>query len=215
MDKITHYIQRDILLELYKNDGPSFSELQPDELENAHFSYHLKVLISGGYVEKEGKSYRLTANGYRLVNSLNEQTLKSTTQPKNLIQYVFHTKDGRIVISERTGNSSEILSKFMLPGFLVQYGVAINEQAKQYTANLLDSVVDDPKLIGVYEIMNRYEDNYVYHAQIWLFQVLVTEDIPLKRTSDRFKLAWYSESELKDGLNDPTLQTLLSKYRGR
>lgn len=60
-------MQRGIVYRLALEDNLRFSELKPDTIENKLFTYHLKKVVSAGYVCKnEDGRYSLTADGRRL-----------------------------------------------------------------------------------------------------------------------------------------------------
>lgn len=64
---LDHHIQRAIVYKLALSSALRFSELQPAELENKLFTYHLKKVVAAGYVEKDQHGlYQLTPEGRRL-----------------------------------------------------------------------------------------------------------------------------------------------------
>lgn len=64
---LEHHIQRAIVYRLALAPSLRFSELQPDDIENKLFTYHLKKVMSAGLVAKnEVGEYTLTAEGRRL-----------------------------------------------------------------------------------------------------------------------------------------------------
>lgn len=59
-----HHIQRSILDKLATAPSRRYSELKPAELDGNTFVYHLKALITEGYVEKTAEgNYQLTVKG--------------------------------------------------------------------------------------------------------------------------------------------------------
>lgn len=71
---LDHYIQRAIIYQLAFTQAARFSELKPDHIENKLFTYHLKKVISAGYVEKsEDGLYSLTHKGRRLSTGANDK----------------------------------------------------------------------------------------------------------------------------------------------
>lgn len=59
-----HHIQKEILDELATADQKRYSEINPGKLDGNVFGYHLKALISDGYVLKnDDGTYSLTAKG--------------------------------------------------------------------------------------------------------------------------------------------------------
>jgi hypothetical protein len=64
---LDHHIQRSIVYQLAFIPHARFSELKPDDIENKLFTYHLKKVVSAGYVIKDDDgSYSLTATGRKL-----------------------------------------------------------------------------------------------------------------------------------------------------
>ncbi|MBP9738165.1 hypothetical protein KBD20_00580 [Candidatus Saccharibacteria bacterium] len=64
---LDHHIQRAVVYHLALEDNLRFSELKPAEIESKLFTYHLKKVVSAGYVTKnEDGRYSLTAEGRRL-----------------------------------------------------------------------------------------------------------------------------------------------------
>lgn len=64
---LDHHIQRAIIYRLALANSLRFSELQPDDIENKLFDYHLKKVIASGLVAKNnGGEYELTAKGRQL-----------------------------------------------------------------------------------------------------------------------------------------------------
>lgn len=49
---LTHHIQHAIIQKLVTNDGLTFSDLKPDDIDNKLFTYHLKITIREGLQKK-------------------------------------------------------------------------------------------------------------------------------------------------------------------
>lgn len=63
---LEHHIQRAIIYRLALVPSLRFSQLQPDDIENKLFTYHLKKVVSAGLVAKnDAGEYALTAEGRR------------------------------------------------------------------------------------------------------------------------------------------------------
>lgn len=64
---LDHHIGKSIVYQLAFADSLRFSELQPDDIDSKLFTYHLKKVITEGYVTKtlEGR-YTLTPEGRRV-----------------------------------------------------------------------------------------------------------------------------------------------------
>ena len=64
---LDHHFQRSIVYRLALASRLKFSELKPDTLDNKLFTYHLKKVMSAGFIEKDADGYyELTPKGRRL-----------------------------------------------------------------------------------------------------------------------------------------------------
>ncbi len=64
---LDHHLQRNIVYKLAFAPSMRFSDLKPDLIENKLFTYHLKKVVSSGYVSKKTDgSYELTPEGRRV-----------------------------------------------------------------------------------------------------------------------------------------------------
>lgn len=64
---LDHHLQRNIVYKLAFAPSMRFSELKPDAIENKLFTYHLKKVISSGFVDKNKDGcYELTPEGRRV-----------------------------------------------------------------------------------------------------------------------------------------------------
>jgi ADP-ribose pyrophosphatase YjhB (NUDIX family)/predicted transcriptional regulator len=66
-------IQKQILQKLITQKNARFSQLQPENIENDLFNYHLKFLIQKGLINKTEKSYSLTTDGVKVISNFNVQ----------------------------------------------------------------------------------------------------------------------------------------------
>jgi ADP-ribose pyrophosphatase YjhB (NUDIX family) len=56
-------IQVKILTKFITSEGLRYSEAKPEDVDNDLYKYHLKFLVTKGYIEKIGESYKLTEQG--------------------------------------------------------------------------------------------------------------------------------------------------------
>lgn len=80
MNNDLHKAQAIILRELLFNNGTSFTSLNKLGLDTYHFNFHLKRLISEGYVEKKDKKYFFTQAGKTFASKLDIDGLKMERQ---------------------------------------------------------------------------------------------------------------------------------------
>lgn len=64
---LDHHLQRSIVYQLAFASSMRFGELKPDDIDNKLFTYHLKKVVSAGYVTKNDTGeYTLTPEGRRI-----------------------------------------------------------------------------------------------------------------------------------------------------
>jgi len=64
---LDHHLQRSIVYRLAQTPSLRFSDLKPDVVDNKLFTYHLKKVVSAGYITKTSDGgYSLTPKGRRL-----------------------------------------------------------------------------------------------------------------------------------------------------
>lgn len=76
MIKDLHEIQALILKDLLFHNGSTFSKLNSENLDNNHFTFHIKHLVNIGLVKKEGSKYVLTTLGKQEAGLLDTESLK-------------------------------------------------------------------------------------------------------------------------------------------
>lgn len=77
-----HDIQMKILRELLFYPNSRFTDLNIEGLDNDHFSYHVRVLVTNGFVVKDSKGYTLTKDGKEFANRMDTDLSVMEKQPK-------------------------------------------------------------------------------------------------------------------------------------
>lgn len=100
---LDHHLQRGIVYHLALTRAMRFSDLKPGEIENKLFTYHLKKVITAGYVQKDEEGlYRLTSKGRRLGIRVNESTQQLIDKPESVFFLVIRRKaDGSWLLYKR------------------------------------------------------------------------------------------------------------------
>lgn len=90
-----HEFQISILRELLFKPGARFSELKKVDIENDHFSFHIRQLLDNGLVLKSNGKYSLTDEGKEFANRMDTDELKLERQAKVAVAiHAVRTKDG-------------------------------------------------------------------------------------------------------------------------
>ncbi len=100
-----HQAQMKILRALLMATETSFSELtRATGLTSDHANFHVKKLVSIGYVEHVPKSYgqyRLTRPGKLYANSMDTDTFEIEKQPKLTVDLAIESSDGLFIVQQR------------------------------------------------------------------------------------------------------------------
>lgn len=127
--------QLKILSTLLFKPGARFKEINEDRLGTDHLSYHIRCLLNGGYVKKDGALYSLTAMGKITAAKIDTKTKTIEKQPKVSVILVPHRRGERnevYLIQQRTKEPY-----FGYWGFMagkVRYGETIPETAARELA---------------------------------------------------------------------------------
>ncbi|MDQ6985066.1 MAG: NUDIX domain-containing protein [Candidatus Dojkabacteria bacterium] len=124
-----HYIQIAILNKLLYKDNATYTNLRPfDDLENNLFNFHLKKLISLGYVKKEDKSYALTNKGKESASIIDNDSKKIQRQGKILVAFCcVRENDGRKQVLLYKRLKHPFYNNQGFPSGKVKFGETINE----------------------------------------------------------------------------------------
>jgi ADP-ribose pyrophosphatase YjhB (NUDIX family) len=96
-----HNIQYSILALLMINKVRRFSELRPDRVDSNLFQYHLKKLITDGYVEKVADGYTLSARGLNYADRHSSSLKAERSQPKIIAIVIVRNAKGEVLVLQK------------------------------------------------------------------------------------------------------------------
>ncbi len=100
---IEHRIQKHIMTVLLYQKYARFSELRPPRVDTNLFSYHLKVLVKNGFVQKDSTGYTLSLKGLTYVDRVSTtQQFNPRTQPKIITMLVVQNSNGDVLLQRRS-----------------------------------------------------------------------------------------------------------------
>lgn len=100
---LDHHIQRRIVYQLAFVDSLRFAELQPDDLENKLFTYHLKKVLAAGFVVKQPDgSYALTPEGRRVGKGALEREHKYINRAYSVLLIALKKDDSWLLFKRQT-----------------------------------------------------------------------------------------------------------------
>jgi hypothetical protein len=130
---LDHHIQRSIVYKLSFIHSARFSDLQPDDVENKLFTYHLKKVLNEGYIIKSADGlYALTPEGRRLSTGvLEDHQALVVERPLSTLFLVIRRKSDNAWLLYRRGTHPMLgYEGFMYspPSYLVDTQQAAEEQ---------------------------------------------------------------------------------------
>jgi ADP-ribose pyrophosphatase YjhB (NUDIX family) len=122
-----HPLQEHILKILIEEKTARYVNLKPKGTESNKFVYHLRALVGGGYVLKDGNRYRLSAGGKRYVDKLSLKSFSPRLQPKIVTIILCKNKEEKYLVYECR---REPFSGFLaFPYGKIHFGEKLNEAA--------------------------------------------------------------------------------------
>lgn len=100
--EIKHHIQQHIISVLMYQQYARFRDLRPPKTDTNLFSYHLKLLLRNGFVEKTDHGYRLSQNGLMYVDRVSTKKFSLRSQPKIVTMLLIQNSDGDVLLQKRT-----------------------------------------------------------------------------------------------------------------
>jgi len=98
---IKHTIDRHILGVLLGREYARFSEMRPPRVDTNLYSYHLKTMLTDGWIEKTDKGYTLTPKGLIYVDRVSASTVAIRRQPKIITMLLVQNSDGDVLMLKR------------------------------------------------------------------------------------------------------------------
>jgi 8-oxo-dGTP diphosphatase len=129
---IDHQVQLTILRELLFNPQAHFAQLNKTELTNDHFSFHLKLLLDKGLIEKVGEVYQLTPMGLEIAGRLDVKNLEFVKQPKVGVSICVREGD-KVLLGKRLKDPN--IGQCGFYAQKVRFGESLFETAKKCLQN--------------------------------------------------------------------------------
>ena len=173
--------------------GLRFSELKPDGMESNIFMYHLKQLMSGGYVIKELQKYQLSDKGLQYVDGLSETNFKPRKQPKVVAIIALQNSEGQWLLGQR--KIQPYLDKLVLPSGKQHFGESIYDHAKR---ELVEKTGLDIPLTyrGIASVSIKGPNETISHIIGHVHSGVYDNDLPSE--TKKLKFVWHDFVDNKD-----------------
>ncbi|MFC1720690.1 NUDIX hydrolase [Patescibacteria group bacterium] len=122
-----HDLQKHILKKLTLLGKARYRDLKPKSVEGNMFMYHLKKIISSGYISKQTGAYVLSAKGKQYVDRVTLKSFDERIQPKIVTLLVLTNKKGEYLIYKR--KRQPLINQFGFPYGKIHLEERIQESA--------------------------------------------------------------------------------------
>ncbi len=209
---LDHHIQRSIVYQLAFATSLRFSELQPDDVDNKLFTYHLKKVMVAGYVSKNDEGlYELTAEGRRMGKGvLKKESRLIGRAYSTLLLAIRRESDGAWLLYTRRTHPMINLTGFM------------HAQPGTTATTLETAALECQQKTGLTGVFRVHGHGYfrVYHADqlesFTHFTLLVCDNATGELTQDS-ELAdyhWELQPDFEAPQMLPNMQVLYDMYAG-
>jgi ADP-ribose pyrophosphatase YjhB (NUDIX family) len=153
-------IQNHILSKLKNAERLRYSDMQPEDIPNDLFNYHLQFLVKKGYVARDDAGYALAEAGIKHVadpDIATEEEKIASTFKINVITIVSRIHDDKLEILNQVRKSNPSFGKVGVMGGIVRKGEPLETAAKR-KLKAETGLVADFKLVGIERRMTYLKD---------------------------------------------------------
>lgn len=122
-----HPFRQHILKELTLANTKKFSDLKPNGIESNLFVYHLKSLVTEGFIRKAGQAYQLTGLGKRYIDKLSLRNFQPRFQPKIVTVIIGKNSKGDYLLCH--SSRQPFYGKYCFPYGKIHFGETLDEAA--------------------------------------------------------------------------------------
>jgi ADP-ribose pyrophosphatase YjhB (NUDIX family) len=207
---LDHHIQRSIVYNLALADSLRFSQLKPDYIENKLFTYHLKKVISAGYVHKNEEGvYELTAAGKRLGLRVMGGTDVDVNKPHSVLFLVVRRKKDNAWLLYKRG-AHPLKDKIGFMHAVPEPEISIIDTARRILKEKTGLEGEFKALGGGYFRMFKNDSLESFTH----FTLLSCDDAKgeLIQTHEHAEYDWFIDPDFLDEAMLPNMATLVEKY---
>jgi ADP-ribose pyrophosphatase YjhB (NUDIX family) len=99
---VNHHIQKHILSVLMHQRYARFRDMRPPRVDSNLYSYHLKLMMKNGLVDKTEQGYTLGLGGVLYVDRVSTASVSVRQQPKIITMLVVQNSEGDILLYKKS-----------------------------------------------------------------------------------------------------------------
>ncbi len=160
-----HHIQKSIILNLARTSPLRFTDLQPPRVPNNTFSYHLKKLVDGQYIELTPEGYVPTRKALKLV-VFGVNHGRAAPKPDTITMIYIENDEGETLLLNR--NRKPFQGWYGIPGGQVHLGETLDQAAERELTEKTTLIAD-----GQLEAVGVLDFRYVEQETKDIFQHMI------------------------------------------
>lgn len=197
MELELHEFQASILRELLFKPYARFRELKKVDVENDHFTFHIKRLVKEGLVIKESGTYVLSQKGKEFANRLDTDSLQMEKQAKVAVALHAIRKKGRkteYLIHQRL--KEPFYGWYGSHSGKIRWGETPLEAAKR---EFLEEtgLTGDFELKGVSHILHTHKDGRFLEDKYFWSYLIINLKGELQEEVEEGRNIWMTEKEYR------------------
>lgn len=201
---IEHVIQKHILSVLMRQRTARFRDMRPPNTDSNLYSYHLKLLLKGGLIDRNADGYTLSKKGVVYVDRVSTATFDVRLQPKITTMFVVQNSDGQVLLYQRY--RQPFIGTWSLPNGKVHIADAsVRESARREAREKLG--VSDPDFMHAGEcyIRTMSDSQVVMSTLVHVFK-FNSDDIVMNE-----RLRWVKPHRLNELELAPAVERIVAR----
>jgi len=176
---VEHHIQKYIIGVLIHQQFARFRDLRPPRTDTNLFSYHLKVLIKEGWIDKTPEGYSLSRIGLAYVDRVSIKKLNVRSQPKIITMLLIQNSEGEVLVQKRS--KQPYINTWTLPyGKIHIDDGTLEDSAKREALEKLNVIVPAMRHVGDAYIRVRMNNEILSTTLAHIFRFesddIITDD---------------------------------------
>ena len=202
-----HHIQKHILRALTYTKNAKFSAMRPPKVDSNAYSYHLKVLLKEGYLNKTADGYMLSPHGLGYVDRVSLEKFEPRLQPKIITQLLTTDKDDRVLLFSK--RKQPFIGSWGLPyGKMHLDDSSIEAAAIREAKEKMNLPPVDLQHVGCCFIEAKINGEVVSYVQAHVFRLQLSQSQVLHPDTQ-----WFSTEQRKALTLLPATEVIIDKAK--
>ena len=171
-----HHIQKEIIMSLAHHSPQRFSQLQPADIPNNTFSYHLKRLVQDGFVTQVENGYEATRKALKTLQYTADQNGKTTNNPVFITAVYVTNREGKVLLLRRS--NPPFVGWYCVPAGLVHQGENLEQAALRELFEKSSIEASTLEFNGVldFQYLERNSNDLFVHTIAFVYSYRLPDD---------------------------------------